>query len=255
MTNPQFYSKVADRFGAYSTGTRRTTDYPQGNPEDFFNAAMEELGGQERTLLDVGCADGRNLLRVASHYAAVTGIDLSAEMLASARTRQREAEVEHVTFDLRDAGATGYPDESFDVLTSRRGPLAQAEFARLLRPGGTLLYMGIGEQDARELKESFGRGQLFGRWTGEPLMREASAQLREAGLHVEEERTFAYEQFFYCPEDLQRFLQVVPIFEDFDPEADRYRFSHYLDRATSGRGVRLSRHWFVVRAGKPSRAA
>lgn len=249
MTQQQeFYSKVARKFGGYSSGASRTTYFPQGDPEEEFDTLVRGLGGPGKRLLDVGCADGRNLLAIAAAFGRADALDLSPEMLASAEGHRAESGLDHVTFAVGDASATGFPNESFDVVTSRRGPLFPDEFRRLLRPDGSVVYLGIGERDVQALKETFGRGQLYGRWTGTPVVQEERLRLQRTGFTVDHEREFDYDEYFHTPQDLDRFLQMVPIFEDYDSAGDREVFDRYLAQATTGEGVHLARHWFVLHA-------
>jgi SAM-dependent methyltransferase len=253
--NSEFYSKVAGRFGGYSSGAKRIEVFPDGDPEDAFDEITTRHGRADATLLDVGCADGRNLLRIAPAFTKVHAIDMASEMLDSAVRHRAGSGLDHVEFELRDASATGYPDEAFDVVTSRRGPLFTQEYLRVLKPGGSLVHLGIGEQDVRELKEVFGRGQLHGRWDGVPVATQARAELEDAGFVTAREQNFTYEEFFLDPTELDTFLHMVPIFEDYDSEADGELFSRYVARASSDRGVRLGRHWFLLHVRKPAGAS
>ncbi|WP_327370962.1 class I SAM-dependent methyltransferase [Streptomyces sp. NBC_01217] len=251
--NPEFYSKVATRFGGYSSGAKRTTLYPEGDPEALFDQITTGLGGSEARLLDVGCADGRNLLAIAPSFAHVHAIDLAPQMLESAELSLAASGLHHVEFSLRDASATGFPDGSFDVITSRRGPLFPEEFHRLLRPGGAVVHLGIGEQDVRALKELFGRGQLYRRWEGAPVSQEERARLERAGFTVLREQSVPYLEYFHSAAELDRFLQAVPIFEDYDQERDREPFDRYVEAASEERGILMDRHWFVLHARRGDR--
>lgn len=250
MSDPAFYSKVATRFGGYPDWPPRDTDYPEGDPEAYVDSVLAALGGG--SLLDVGCADGRNLLAVADRFPRVRGIDLSPEMVAAARRNQARTSLDHVVFEVGDASATGLPDHSVDVLCSRRGPLFPAEFHRVLKPGGAVVHLGIGEQDVRALKEAFGRGQHYGGWHEAPLAEQGRARLVAAGFAVEI-RSYRFDEYFHHPQDLRGFLGKVPIFEDFDLDADRAALDGYLARATGERGIHLARHWFVLVARKGTR--
>ncbi len=102
-----------------------------------------------RRVLEVGVGTGLAL----PHYAPekrITGIDLSADMLALARKRVREESLGKVE-SLRemDAEATEFGDNSFDIAVAmfvasvvpnpRR---LLAEMRRVVRPGGHLLFVG-----------------------------------------------------------------------------------------------------------------
>lgn len=246
--NPDFYSRVADEFGEYTSRGLRTDVFPDGDPEATFDELVRKLGTSDGRLVDVGCADGRSLLRIAPGFADVLGIDMSVPMLEAAERNRVHARLDNVRFERRDAARTGLPDGKADVLTSRRGPLFPGEFRRVLKPGGHLICMGVGEWDVRELKETFGRGQLYGRWDGRPVMEEMVDDLTGAGFTVVLERAFRSQEFYHSPVELDRFLRQVPIFEDYDTEADRAPFERYVASAGSDLGVRLDRHWFVIHA-------
>jgi phosphatidylethanolamine/phosphatidyl-N-methylethanolamine N-methyltransferase len=101
-----------------------------------------------RDVLEVGVGTGLAL----PYYAAdrrITGIDLSAEMLAQARKRVAHREIANVVA-LRemDAEATDFPDASFDVAVAMfvasvvPHPRALlAEMQRVVRPGGNILFI------------------------------------------------------------------------------------------------------------------
>jgi SAM-dependent methyltransferase len=251
--NPEFYSKVAEKFGGYSSGAQRTTIYPEGDPEALFDRITTGLGEPAARLLDVGCADGRNLLAIAPSFGHVHAIDLAPQMLDSAVRSLAASGLRHVEFSLGDAAATGFPDGHFDVITSRRGPLFAEEFHRLLRPGGALVHLGIGEQDARELKEVFGRGQLYRSWEGSPVCHEEQVRLRRAGFTVLREQAVRYQEYFHSAADLSRFLEMVPIFEDYDQAQDRELFDRYVEAASEERGILMDRHWFLLHARRGDR--
>jgi cyclopropane fatty-acyl-phospholipid synthase-like methyltransferase len=91
MMNPDFYSRVADEFGEYTSGGLRTDVFPDGDPEVAFDELARGLGGPDRRLVDVGCADGRSLLRIAPAFGSALGIDMSASMLESAERMREQA--------------------------------------------------------------------------------------------------------------------------------------------------------------------
>ncbi len=109
-------------------------------------AAVNALPG--RDVLEVGVGTGLALPHYTPHK-RVTGIDLSDDMLARARTRvDREALANVVALHEQDAEATGFADGQFDIAVAmfvasvvpnpRR---LLAEMRRVVKPGGTLLFV------------------------------------------------------------------------------------------------------------------
>jgi phosphatidylethanolamine/phosphatidyl-N-methylethanolamine N-methyltransferase len=108
---------------------------------------VNRLPGHE--VLEVGVGTGLAL----PYYNAdrrITGIDLSAEMLAQARKRVIDRRIRNVAA-LRemDAEATDFPQDSFDIAVAMfvasvvPHPRALlAEMQRVVRPGGNILIVG-----------------------------------------------------------------------------------------------------------------
>jgi ubiquinone/menaquinone biosynthesis C-methylase UbiE len=95
--------------------------------------------------LDVATGTGFTAVALAGLVGHVIGIDTTDEMLVLAGRLAREQERANVRFELGDAMKIGYPDSSFDIVTSRRAThhfedvskfLREAK--RVLRPGGRL---------------------------------------------------------------------------------------------------------------------
>jgi SAM-dependent methyltransferase len=131
--------------------------------------------GPERHVLDIGCGIGRFERGLADRVAAITGIDISPQMLETARQRCAGlANVEFIETSGRDLAL--FDDGSFDAVLAidampyvyRAGPpLATTHFdevARVLRAGGdfvilNLSYRGdleLDRQDARRLAAAAG---------------------------------------------------------------------------------------------------
>ena len=85
--------------------------------EQVIAGFLDPVEGRE--VLDVGTGTGRAAIALARRGARVTGIDASAEMLAVAERRAREAGVS-VTFLRGDAHGLGFNDRSFDAVICLR---------------------------------------------------------------------------------------------------------------------------------------
>jgi ubiquinone/menaquinone biosynthesis C-methylase UbiE len=101
-------------------------------------------------LLDMACGTGRFLTFVKDNYPRldVTGLDLSHPYLAQARRQLRPWS--RLALAAGNAESLPFPDASFDVvsciflfheLPHRVRRCVAAELARVLRPGGTLLFL------------------------------------------------------------------------------------------------------------------
>jgi SAM-dependent methyltransferase len=115
-----------------------------------FQAYADDLAGRladvsEAALLEVACGTGavtRALARTLPAKVAVTATDIVPGMVDRA---QQVGTAREVTWDVADALALTYDDESFDVVVCQFGAMffpskvdAFAEAARVLRPGGRL---------------------------------------------------------------------------------------------------------------------
>jgi SAM-dependent methyltransferase len=116
-----------------------------GIPESDLHLLPEDLAGLET--IELGCGTGYVSAWLARRGAKPVGIDNSEAQLATARRLQKEHGID---FPLLHGNAetVPYPDASFDFAISEYGASIWAdpyrwvpEAARLLRPGGRLLYL------------------------------------------------------------------------------------------------------------------
>ena len=100
-------------------------------------------------VLEIGFGGADLLLRIAGNLdgGSIEGLELSAEMLASARRRARKLGLDHRTgFHLGGVDALPFDDASFDLACSAHTIYfwpdldhGLAEIARVLKPGGALV--------------------------------------------------------------------------------------------------------------------
>jgi demethylmenaquinone methyltransferase/2-methoxy-6-polyprenyl-1,4-benzoquinol methylase len=113
-------------------------------------AAVGRAAPPNARVLDLACGTGDLALDVARLLpgASVTGLDVSAAMIALAEARRAESRADRVRFAVGDMSRLDLPDSSVDVITAgyafRNVPdhtAALAEAARVLRPGGHLFTL------------------------------------------------------------------------------------------------------------------
>jgi SAM-dependent methyltransferase len=134
--------------GAYWADNEELFDASLGRYDEHLFAACA-IAPAER-VLDIGCGTGhttRLAARAASSGSAI-GVDLSARMLAVARSRATEEELHNVEFVQADAQIHPFPDGSLDLAVGRTGTMffgdpiaAFANIHRALRPGGRLVQL------------------------------------------------------------------------------------------------------------------
>jgi SAM-dependent methyltransferase len=240
-----FYDKLAKKFGGYGfadDGLEYRSVYPNGNPEQEFYDAVKHVSAQDKSALDIGCGDGIFSFRVADSFARIDGIDNSTELIKIADKKQSELGLKTTYFIYGDASAMPYDDESFDVAFNRRGPSFYDEYARILKPQGAYIEIGIGEQDTRSLKEVFGRGQGFGQWMTRRVDRDQELFVK-SGLSIIRAEDYFYKEFYPSRDMFRRFLEGVPIFEDFDAIKDANLLDAYYATHTAESGeIELDRH-------------
>ena len=152
---------------------------PTGSDADLL-ADLVDLVGADATVLDVGCGDGaRTLANLPDGSVGLDvsrrGLELARETVPGARPLQGEMTQLPVAADSVDA-ITAY-HAVFHVPRADH-PAVYREFARVLRPGGTLLMTLPGGRF-----ETVREGWMGGRMLFSAPGREATlSQLREAGF-------------------------------------------------------------------------
>lgn len=102
---------------------------------------------QNGNILDLGCGTGSLSLVLAGLGHAVTGIDLSPEMIATAEAKVASAGLQ-IQFQVMDAAFPRFPQQQFQAAVCRHVLWALPEpqkvlerWANLLVPGGSLLLI------------------------------------------------------------------------------------------------------------------
>jgi len=97
-----------------------------------------------KTVLDLGCGTGENIVPLLERGARVIGMDISPDLIAIAQKRLRDANLE-ASLSTGDAHETGLPDESVDAIFSMALihhldiKHVREEMWRILRKGGVII--------------------------------------------------------------------------------------------------------------------
>ena len=108
--------------------------------------------------LDVACGTGDLSIELLRRGFSVTGIDLSEEMLEIAKQKTASAnfQLSIINFQLANAEALPFPDDSFDAVTCAFGirnfvhlEKGLEEMTRVLKPGGRMVILELSTPDSR----------------------------------------------------------------------------------------------------------
>lgn len=168
-------------------------------------------------VVDVGCGSGYSLPKLAQRFLPreLVGVDIDAEMLASAR---REAEKAGLDVRLVEASSTRMPlpDNHADLLFCHQTfhhlveqEAALQEFLRVLKPGGILLFA---ESTRRYIHSWIIRALFRHPMDVQRTAPEYLQMLRSAGFVVPEE-AISYPYLWWSREDLgimERWFGVQP---------------------------------------------
>jgi len=242
-----FYDRVASKLGGYgySPNPEYTKEFVNGDPESIFKEKILELALKDKIALDIGCADGKFTISISPHFKKVYGIDTSKVNLEIAKSHSSDPGSEDVEYLLQDAAHTSFADSSFDLAYCRRGPTYYSEYYRILKHGGHYLEIGIGEKDSLGIKKVFGRGQDYGKWN-KSKMDEETEELGKVGFKILSVENYHYFEYYTSIDQLNLFLQGVPIFEDYDSDQDRAKLEEYVAQNSSSKGIALPRHRIVL---------
>ncbi len=137
---------VARRWGREAARYDQHFDHTIGSEAErtAWDRAFQLLDGGRRSLavLDAGTGTGFLALELAARGHVVTGIDLAPEMLAQAREKALQHDLQ-AQFEAGDAERPPFRDATFDLIVSRHVLWSLSDRAsavtvwrRLLRPGG-----------------------------------------------------------------------------------------------------------------------
>ncbi len=190
LTAPQYRHRGGDRDEFFKTG------------EDFIDFVLGEcdrlgLAQHRGRALDFGCGVGRVTAPLGARFEEVTGLDVAASMVDTAR--RLHADRSHCRFEVHRADdLSRYADGTFDLvvsvlvlqhLPSRQAILAYlGEFVRVLRPGGALVV---------QLPSKVPPPPVLPSWqTRDGLRKRAAPLLRRFGVSAD----FLYRRLDWVPE-------------------------------------------------------
>ena len=108
--------------------------------------AVTHVETEPERILDLGTGTGEVALFLAREYprASVRGVDVSEEMIQIARDKVGLDPEGRIAFRVADAARLPYEEDSFDLVAQVNVPPFFREIARILRPGGHVVFVASG---------------------------------------------------------------------------------------------------------------
>jgi len=229
----------------------RVRDAREPVPWDYMAVVPHYLEPGDR-VLDVGTGGGERFLALAPLFAQGVGVDISAEMIETARENLAALPVDHVSFETMSAGELRFPPESFDAVLNRHSVVDVAETTRVLRPGGYLVNQEVGPRNAENICRLFGCGP-GGDYDVEPEQETPALAdaFRAQGCRVVCLAEYDVRYWFLDVESLLFWLQAVPIPEDFAIETHWEQVNTILDQFQTPEGIETNEQRFLLIVQKP----
>jgi SAM-dependent methyltransferase len=220
--------------------------------EDYFDKAVLEAA-KGKDVIDIGCGWAEFTLAVARVATRTVGIDFSQNAISKALKNRKALKAENVEFRLAEARKIPFPDGSFDLGFSRRGPAMESlrsitEAFRVLRTGGRLIQQECGERDKLNWIQVFGRGQDL-RLAGK-IADEKKKLLAEAGIRSVYIQEFDVTEYFKTLRDVVMRLETTPIIPNFDWNADHELVEKLGKTCADEKGIKTNEHRVIITATK-----
>lgn len=254
-----FDRELAERYGVFTS--YRSHAYPSHieyygeDPTVEFDRLLDHYAGPESSVLDIGCGAGQTLCRLAPGVKLIRGITLGEDLFQATRMRIEHLKLSNAQVlygDVRDSNVVQQlPENSFDLIYSRRGPLLNEHLMRVLRQNAIFIQEVVSNNDGYPLGEVFGRRY----YPPDAASDQALLLHRYAGYGFVPVscKEYYYEEFFRDSEHLEAFLiQVGPMLTPwmlsqtqphraYDPASDQSALDLYVRYNTTPQGVRVLR--------------
>jgi ubiquinone/menaquinone biosynthesis C-methylase UbiE len=242
----QFYDRVGKRIGWDFSKVKKTE---KGKKWDFYEEVVKVAKPTDR-LLDIGTGGGERVLKITDKADSIVGIDSSESMVQTANKNLKKSGANNVEFLQMDAFNLGFPDSSFDLVTSRHCDFSPLEVYRVLKKDGYFLTQQVGENDKSNIKKAFRRGQFQNKRVGS-MMQDYVSGLKETGFIDIKTADYNSTEYYKTPEDLIFLLKHTPIIPDFGKNKDDFEtLEKFIKKNKNRNGIITNSKRFMIMARK-----
>jgi len=144
----EHFNEIASDYATIYDPDDSRARYPSGPVRMEKTISMLRSMGVKGAILDAGCGTGHMAARLLAENFDVHGVDISSEMVKTARLRCAEDDFgnEKINIEVGDLENLDLPDSSFDAVVCLgvleylpEDDTALAELTRVLKPGGVMI--------------------------------------------------------------------------------------------------------------------
>lgn len=240
---------LAQKYGSYAsypTGTDPILETYHDNPADEVDRLLDHFANPKLTVLDLGSGAGQTLCRLAPNVKEIWGFNQEADLHESAQLRVASLGLKNAKVLLGNVAeaedVAQLPDNTFDLVLSRRGPNVNAEVRKKLKPEAYII---------QELYEApLAIHEIFGRKPFLPTIGDNPHwlvdQYQWLGFALVSAKEYHFAGFFRDVDHLIGYLHKTFQFIDwrmpplpFEPVKDRAALELYTRYNSTDKGIRL----------------
>ena len=248
----KYYEEIGNwNFNQIKCKTENLTNW------DFYEKIRENTN-KKSLCLDLGTGGGERALKYYPNVELVIATDFSDEMIKTAKENAKKYLNKRIKFAKMNNLEMNFPKGIFDLISARHTIINAKQIYNCLVQGGVLVIEGIDQKDCWEIKELFGRGQVY---NDEIAISEKDYKdLAEAGFRNIEKVEILQNEYYETEDDLMALLLKTPILDDFSEikgEEFEHRtivekdlFGEYVKRYKTEKGILLKRVLYGIVAKK-----
>jgi SAM-dependent methyltransferase len=211
-----------------------------GDGESAYLSLVGDHLSKNTTVLDVGCGHGDIALEMAPLCHSIIGYDRVESYIQLAEKSRVDKKIPNVSFICHDSHKTAneehtsfpVPENSIDLVISRRGPTHWIEDARrICRQGSSLIQLNpMGRKEEPDWNQALPELLQLpspDRADANSIVDAIEARLAGAGLCIHSAWTFDVPEWFHKPLDLYKFLtfgedpKSMPTWEEVEDDLER----------------------------------
>lgn len=212
----------------------------------YFNEINKNIS-ENTILLDLGTGGGEKITKCISDRCLLKiGIDFSQEMIQYANNHNKNKKIRFIEMN---SDKIDFPNNFFDIVTARHTPFDVEEVYKVLKENGLFFSEQVDEEDCKDLKEIFGRGQGFDIEC--KLIDKIKSDITKDKFKQIKFYDIIQNEYYKTEEDLIFLLNNTPIIPEFGKiQGDYEKFRKYVEKNTTEKGIILIRRLFGIKMVK-----